>query len=292
MPSIFLTENHFARWRGHSLALVGDEDAESRGGKTVRLPVSGVYEPVGLDGRWQALRIRRTESTPATLPIAVLEGISPTSSLFAVEGQIRYRDVQGDAYLEMWTVFPDGSRYFSRTLLDDGPMKKISGTSDWRVFSLPFTITTSPLPERVTLEINLVMPGRGIIDIGPFRIANLSPDLYREHGYWWTGQTAGWIGGLFGVGIALVTILLNYLVRRQVPYSFIRGVLLVEFGLGVIAFAAGLVAMMYCFQPYFVNFPLIFLGAFMCFYAPAGAYRLRRYYREIELRKMRAMDLQ
>ena len=29
MPSIFLTENHFARWRGHSLALVGDEDAVS-----------------------------------------------------------------------------------------------------------------------------------------------------------------------------------------------------------------------------------------------------------------------
>ena len=29
MPSIFLTENHLARWRGHSLALIGDEDAVS-----------------------------------------------------------------------------------------------------------------------------------------------------------------------------------------------------------------------------------------------------------------------
>ena len=29
MPSIFLTENHLARWRGHSLALVGDEQAVS-----------------------------------------------------------------------------------------------------------------------------------------------------------------------------------------------------------------------------------------------------------------------
>ena len=29
MPSIFLTEEHLARWRGHSLALAGDEEAVS-----------------------------------------------------------------------------------------------------------------------------------------------------------------------------------------------------------------------------------------------------------------------
>jgi len=33
----------------------------------------------------------------------------PTTTLYAVTGEIRYRNVQGDAYLEMWNEFPDGS---------------------------------------------------------------------------------------------------------------------------------------------------------------------------------------
>jgi hypothetical protein len=81
-----------------------------------------------------------------------------------VSGKVRYNDVEGDAYLEMWNHMPDGSKYISRTLADFGPMRQIQGTSDWRTFELPFYLMELK-PESVTLEINVVMPGKGTIEL-------------------------------------------------------------------------------------------------------------------------------
>lgn len=251
--------------------------------------VSGHIEPVGAEG-WQALRISNADSTPTRFPLVVLDGLSPTTSMFAVDGQVKYRDVEGDAYFEMWTVYPDGRRFFTRTLAETGPLQKITGTSEWRAFSLPFN-ASGPLPEHVKLEVNVFMPGAGMIDISPLRIVNLSPDLFRQQTYWWSGQTAGWIGGGLGAGIGLLGALLAYLVRKGISFRFVRVVLVLELVLGTVCIVAGIVAVVHA-QPFFVYYPLLLVGILACVLVAVGEFRLRRYYREIELRKMRAMDAQ
>lgn len=251
--------------------------------------VSGHIEPVGAEG-WQSLRVSNADSVPTRLPLAVLDALSPTTKAFAVEGQIKYRDVEGEAYLEMWVVFPDGRRFFSRTLAENGPLQKITGTSEWRAFSLPFNVSDQ-LPEYVKLEINVFMPGAGIIDISPLRIVNLSPDLFRQQTYWWTGQTGGWIGGSLGMSIGLLGALLAYLVRKRIAFRVVRGVLVVELVVGAVCMVAGIIAVVYS-QPFMVYYPLLLVGMLACVLVAVGEFRLRRHYREIELRKMRAMDAQ
>ena len=73
---------------------------------------------------------------------------------YAVLGDVRYEGVVEPAYLEMWSVFPDSGRYFSRTLGAEGPTAAMVGESDRRRFELPFflegaTSTPSPLEKRL-----------------------------------------------------------------------------------------------------------------------------------------------
>ena len=90
--------------------------------------------------------------------------------LYAVSGEIKYENVSSDGYLEMWSVFPPAhsglpeERYFSRTLGESGPSGKISGTSSWREFSLPFNRTGASNPPT-RLELNIYLPGRGVVFI-------------------------------------------------------------------------------------------------------------------------------
>ena len=95
----------------------------------------------------------------------------PRSSSYVVSGQVQYQGVKGEAYLEMWTVMPDGSRYFSRTLEKSGTMQKIQGTSKWRNFELPFNLMDAK-PDSVTLEINVVMPDKGTIEISSVTVSD------------------------------------------------------------------------------------------------------------------------
>ncbi len=90
---------------------------------------------------------------------------------FQVDGSVRHEDVAGKAYFEMWTVLPDGSRYFTRTLAESGPLGSMTGTSEERPFSLPFELGDGgPVPVR--LEINLVTEGSGQFWIGPLSIVS------------------------------------------------------------------------------------------------------------------------
>lgn len=79
---------------------------------------------------------------------------------YAVIGDVRYEGVVEPAYLEMWSVFPDGGRYFSRTLGAEGPMAAMVGESDWRRFELPFFLEgATSTPSQ--LELNAVLPSGG-----------------------------------------------------------------------------------------------------------------------------------
>jgi hypothetical protein len=88
---------------------------------------------------------------------------------WAIQGRIRYEGVTAPGYLELWNFFGDGSRYFSRTLADSGPMARIAGDSDWRAVLLPFDATQASAP-LVQLELNAVLPGGGKVEIEPLRL--------------------------------------------------------------------------------------------------------------------------
>lgn len=100
------------------------------------------------------------------LPLLVIDDPEVGPPWFQVDGRIRYEDVEGDAYLEMWTVLADGSRFFTRTLAETGPMAMMTGSSEERLISLPFELGEGgPVPDR--LEINLVTAGSGRFWISP-----------------------------------------------------------------------------------------------------------------------------
>jgi hypothetical protein len=54
------------------------------------------------------------------LPLVTIAAPDLGTIGYTVRGDVRYRDVAGDGYLEMWSVFADGSRYFTRTLATEG----------------------------------------------------------------------------------------------------------------------------------------------------------------------------
>jgi hypothetical protein len=110
-------------------------------------------------------------SAQGVYPLLVIEGPNVQPPRFQVDGTVRHEDVDGIAYFEMWTVLADGSRYFTRTLAESGPLESMTGTSEERPFSLPFELGEGgPVPVR--LEINLATEGSGRFWVGPLSIAS------------------------------------------------------------------------------------------------------------------------
>ncbi|HUJ09226.1 MAG TPA: protein kinase [Verrucomicrobiae bacterium] len=126
--------------------------------------------PVTVDGR-TALKIENTNNAPLQLTLFKIENPPITCRTYAVSGEIKYENVEGDGYLEMWNDFAAAGRFFSRTLgpAVSDPTGKITGTSGWRTLLLPFNRTgTTNAPTR--LEINIFLPGRGVVFLGPMKL--------------------------------------------------------------------------------------------------------------------------
>ena len=90
-----------------------------------------------------------------TVTLLELEEPGITKLRYALKGRVRYENVDGAGYVEMWNVFDEG-RYFTRTNLDQGPMRAITGSSGWRDIVLPFDATGGNAPPRGLL-INVVV---------------------------------------------------------------------------------------------------------------------------------------
>jgi serine/threonine protein kinase len=130
--------------------------------------------PVEIDGRI-ALKIENTNNTPLQVPILRMNEPPLSSTNYWLFGEVKYESVQGAGYLEMWNHFrpsepgfPPGE-YFSRTLDHSGPLGRLTGSSNWRPFSLPFfSNEKSGVPTR--LEFNVFLPGKGIVYISPVKL--------------------------------------------------------------------------------------------------------------------------
>lgn len=218
-----------------------------------------------------------------TFPLVAIADPAIRGNGYALTGRIRYRGVAGVGFLEMWSVFPDGGRYFSRTLAGDGPLARISGDSEWRDFELPFYLNGSERPVR--LELDLVLPGAGRVWIGPLELT--APGSASSG--WWSDRTGGLIGAIAGSLIGITGAILGALLARGRGR---RAVLTTMAGLSIAGSAllvAGAVALALS-QPYAVSFPLILGGIILIAVFGPGYHRARRAYEDVELRRMRAMD--
>jgi hypothetical protein len=213
-----------------------------------------------------------------------------TTDFYAVSGEVRYDNVEGDGFLEMWSHFSETAAYFSRTLGITGPMAKLTGTSDWRTFALPFTAKgASSRPSK--LVVNVYLPGKGSVFLRSLKLVQSTRfDAAATHtGGGWSGRTAGIVGGVGGVLIGCLGALIEWLAVRGKAQRFVVNAVRVLIGVGMASALGGLAALALR-QPYGVWYALLLLGVLVLVIFP---FRLRSYqdrYREFELRRMTSMD--
>jgi hypothetical protein len=116
-----------------------------------------------------------SSTTGTRVVIADLDASHLTSPRYHVRTQVRWRGVVGKAYLEMWSHFPEGDAYFSRTLGEGGPMGCLTGTSDvWRETWLLFDATgAAGKPKH--LEVAVVLPGAGTVELQALELVDAWP---------------------------------------------------------------------------------------------------------------------
>ena len=187
---------------------------------------SGDVLAPGEESPFEQLKIENRTGRGATFPVWVLESPGITLSRYAIRGKVSYQGVEGEGYLEMWNVFPDGGEYFSRTVEASGPLKSLAGQSDWRPFALPFFITEgTDRPER--LVVNIVLPGDGVVTLGPLQLvqyaSNESP--LAQEGQWWGDRSAGLVGGILGSLLGCLGGLSGWLGSKGWARSFVVGAL-------------------------------------------------------------------
>jgi len=235
--------------------------------------VDGAVEVVGSEGG-------------ATFPLTTIEATGVGGEGYAVVGDVRYEGVVEPAYLEMWSVFPDGGRYFSRTLGTEGPMATIVGDSDWRAFELPFFLEgATSTPSH--LEVNAVLPSSGRVWIGSLRLVALGDAAASSA--WWSDRTAGLVGGIGGSLVGILGGVIGSLASRGKARRFVLRTMVGLVGFGAALLAAGAAALV-ASQPYGVSGAL-FLGGILLVVVVGSMIRtVKRSYAQVELRKMRALD--
>lgn len=244
----------------------------------------------GPGGTDHAVNVDAAPGRPYRVRLADLPDLDITAPRWALRGQIRCRGVSQRGYLEMWSVFPDGRKYFSRTLSPSGPSRALEGTQAWRRCVVPFfSRPNAPPPERI--ELNLVLPDGGAVDVGPMELITFeeNENPLRPPHTWWGHYGGALLGAGLGGGIGLLGALIGVLVgtgkaRRTTSTLLwlmaVVGLTLVGLGAAALAFS----------QPYAVWYPLLLTGAIAAVLGLALRPVLRRRYQDLEERKMRALD--
>ncbi len=233
----------------------------------------------------QVLRVINDTNEPLTNTILEIKAPPITGDPYAITGRVKYEHVDGTGYLEMWSHFGARGAFFSRTLMSQGPMKSLSGSSDWRDFHLSFNRGPDvPPPER--LVINVVLPGRGMVYLSPLSLV--------EHGHgavgiWFSEQQAGFYGGGFGAVMGGFGALIGTLVSMGRARGFVTGLINALILLGACLLLAGVWAM-FGKQPYHVFYPLLLIGALCSCLMGWFRVTVRKRYEQWELRRMQALD--
>ena len=235
-----------------------------------------------------ALELRATASGPTSFHLVTIDHPQIAGPRYVVSGEVRYQGVEGQGYLEMWTVFPDGQRFFSRTLAAQGPVAALHGESNWRRFDLPFDMSgASQAPSQ--LEINLVLPGVGVVWLGPIRLQRAVAPTDVASGAWWSARSGTLLGAMLGslVGIvgAMVGVLGGRGRARRLVLGLLGGMMTVGACLALLGVAAALSA-----QPRHVWYPLLVIGGVSGLIGLVILPAMRRRFAADELRRIDALD--
>ena len=278
--------SHSSRWIGRAIVcgvlLVGCGGARSGPLADVR------WEETRPDsGRVVEGSVEITASADGgTFPLTTIREPAVDDQSYAIVGEVRYEGVAEPAYLEMWSVFPDGGRYFSRTLGTQGPMAAIVGDSDWRAFELPFSLDgATSTPSQ--LELNAVLPSSGRIWVGSLRLVGLTDT--GSLGAWWSNRTAGLVGGLGGALVGILGALIGTFASRGKARRLVLGLMVSLVGFGAVLLGVGAVAVV-ASQPYGVTGSLILGGVVLVVVVGSMFRTVKRSYAQVELRKMKALD--
>jgi hypothetical protein len=246
-----------------------------------------------LDGNG-VLEVANTNSTGRRVELLRVENPAVSAEVYALRGRVKYEGVQGDGFLEMWSVFPPEKtgapegRFFSRTMAVSGDIGKITGSSDWREFQLPFNRSGSPAPPK-QLEVNLVLPGSGTVYLEPIQLVESPAALSGQAKPWWSDRMAGLLGGTCGAVIGCLGSLLGFLAAKRKAKRFVLGTAYALIGFGCALAVAGLAAVL-ARQPYAVWFPLVLGAVLLLSIVPSRLRDMRRNYEDQELRRMAALD--
>ena len=108
-----------------------------------------------------SLRIEATG--PTTVQLYETLDLDVEDARLVYQGQLRCRELEGQAYLELLCHFPDKGDYFSRAL-----DVALSGTTAWTSQQTALDLKPGENPDNIKL--NLVVKGSGVVWIDDLRV--------------------------------------------------------------------------------------------------------------------------
>jgi hypothetical protein len=245
------------------------------------------------EGLSELLHASNAGPAPLNLRLATLETTGISKTCFRIRGRIHYKGVAQPGYLEMWSQFAGGGRYFSRTLSSDGPMRTIHGDSESREFILPFKSSAENGPPT-RIEINLVLPAAGEVWLSEIDVHEFDEDEWEyailAEGAWWGGKSAGLIGAIMGPLLGIIGAIIGTLTSRGRAKNVCVALCWFAIALGVCCLTAGVIALLQS-QSYAVYFPLLLIGTIATAVMGGLLPTTYRRFAEVELRKMESMDV-
>ena len=221
-------------------------------------------------------------------PLTVIDAPQLSGGDIVVIVDVIVGDVGSPGYLELWAVYDDGSRFFSRSYDAAGVGLLRSGRS--LTIELPFALSgTVP----AALEINAVVPDGGHLEIGTvalYELGGVSGLGLQDGDAWWSQQTSGLLGGVAGGLLGVLGALIGMFASRGKARRFVIGTLILGGVLGVVAAGSGIVALLVG-QPYQVWFLLLLLGVILGAVFGGLVRSVSTRYQARELQKMRSHDL-
>ncbi len=242
------------------------------------------------------LTVRNDRSEPRTITVLTVDDPGITQPTYAFWGEVSYKDVEGQGCLEMWSYFPDGSHFFSRTLAVTGPLQSLSGSSDRRPFILPFYLKDDAgRPSKLVL--NVVLPGKGSVTLDTVQLLEYASGtdplkamgLLQTGAAWWDDRMGGLVGGTIGAVFGLLGAAVGVFAGRGKARDFVMGVCWAMRLVGVVCLVFGLLALVRS-QPYGVWFPLLLPGILLLALGFGLVPTIRKRYDALELSRMQAKD--
>ncbi len=231
---------------------------------------------------------------PGTHPLTVIDTQHAEADRMRLVGEVRTVGVEQigttpetTPHLVAWHHF-GADAYFTRGLLETGPMRNLAGDQGWRRFELPFDASMAAVPlDRI--ELFAVLPGEGVVEVRGVAFEPLAASAAVATNAWWSPRTGGWIGAIFGSSVGLMGGLLGVLMWLKAGRGPVLTVLAIMVTACFGSLLTGLIALANA-QPYAVWYPLVLIGIIGTAVPLANYIPIRRRLEQMEMQKLRAMD--